>query len=740
MERFNVTESEAFEAGSNVQLRGRGEKIGSAGYEVSPQSRPYNMNLSSHPMLRSTAYTSPAKAFGFYIKGRDGGPDKTKTVDIESVKRRMKSGFDMGTGEATAAMIIGHVATLDDAELRAEVATLLSLGMLDEAVLYLRGIRVGLDTHGDGLPNKNSLKESIDQIYDSILNADFEAFGVEDEDRADDFLKYQVFEVLSEGKPDYDNDLHEALRATPEEIVKKLSTYPRDEISRVGVPRFIDPAPLSYGESDFKNVKPILEALRSVTRTKRSKEDSLVDGPDVEDGIVTFYKKALYSGKFSWIVSRSYGSKPVWVSREGSNEGLPSGDISLDDVDSAVAAMRYKLTSWAMEGLVERATNDSSGNWSISSGAQIDRATLGPGGYMYVNVDDQEAALNSYGPDAVKTFTYTDPDGRFTITAKTGVDNYFLAINGAVDVTFSSLDPSESDIRDALMIAGVTDPRPARKQDIRALAENRLISIFGGFLRDKRLTSLDRAALQSYLGKDYEFVDAKKNASGKAREMILEALETHYGVTADDIEIFVGENGLVEMRLSDEAVELFMDETGVDAFHHSVFTDTNTPEETAEKVINLLLGSEDGSIVAGLQSTLERFRSGKQVEGMSSSSDMNSGGADYVYLGPGEAPAYGIAQRQVYLEFSAKNIFRRGEVFANRYDRFGRRDGHDNVVSEITPHMYEMMVKRHLGPEGVTRVVVSKEVKAAIIARLKRFGITTMYGVPIQDFFVTGGA
>ncbi|MFN9115321.1 MAG: hypothetical protein ACK5XN_35140, partial [Bacteroidota bacterium] len=262
---------------------------------------------------------------------------------------------------------------------------------------------------------------------------------------------------------------------------------------------------------------------------------------------------------------------------------------------------------------------------------------------MYVNVDDQEAVLSSYGPDAVKTFTYTDPDGRFTITAKTGVDSYFLAINGAVDVTFSSLDPSESDIRDALMIAGVTDPRPARKQDIRALAENRLISIFGGFMRDKRMTSLERSELESYLGKDYENVDANKNASGKAREMILEALESHYGVTADDIEIFVGENGLVEMRLSDEAVELLMDETGVDAFHHSVFTDTNTPEETAEKVINLLLGSEDGSIVAGLQSTLERFRSGKQVEGMSSSSDMNSGGADYVYLGPGEAPAYGIA-------------------------------------------------------------------------------------------------
>jgi uncharacterized protein YjbI with pentapeptide repeats len=741
MERFGVTEEAAFNAGSNVETRGRGEKIGGAEDESSPWSKPYNMSLSPHPLMQKSSFRTPATDFAFYIPGTDDEEASTKTVDIAALKYFMSVGFDVNTGVATEGAIRGKLAFMNDADIRAEVATLLSLNMLDEAVLYLRGIRAGIEEHDPG--DQRNLKGTIDSVYNSLLEADFTAFGVEDIDDGvvDDYLMTQVFEALSEGKPEYDVHLYEALRATPEEIVKKLSTYPREEIDRAGVPRFVDNDPLSFGESDFQNVKPIMEALRSVTKTKRSKEDSLADGIDIEDGVVTFYKKAYYSGAFFYGVEPGFGSRPRWMKIRNTPYGAPTDPPKPDAADRTVAAMRYKLTSWALEGLIKQIDSEgASSKWSLESNMTgIERGTLGEDGFVYVNSEDIEKALPWSGGSSTKTYKYVDPDGRFTITINTGVQGQYYAANGAVDVTFSSLDPSEADIKDALKIAGVADPRPARKQDMRTLAENRLISIFGGFVRKRAGSTID-SEIRNYLGNDYSFSDSTKNPSGKGREMILKILKDEYDLSADDIEIFVGENGLVEMRLSDAGVEVFMDETGVKSFHHSVYADAQTAYDTAEKVVTLLLGSEDGSIVPGLQSTNERFRSGKQLTGMSSSQDMNSGGADYVYLGAGEAPAYGMNKYSVYLQYKAEKIFRRGEIFANRTDMFGARGYHDDIVGEISQNTYETMVKRHLGPEAIDKVFVSKEVKAEIIERLKRFGITTMYGVPIQDFFVAEGS
>jgi hypothetical protein len=121
---------------------------------------------------------------------------------------------------------------------------------------------------------------------------------------------------------------------------------------------------------------------------------------------------------------------------------------------------------------------------------------------------------------------------------------------------------------------------------------------------------------------------------------------------------------------------------------------------------------------------------------MSSQADMNTGGADYVYLGTGPGAVYSVSDGAPLLQFKAETVFRRGEIWANRFDAFGSREGHDDVLEQLNPGSYETMIKRHIGPEMIDKVVVTKAVKAATIARLRRFGITTMFGVPLDEFFV----
>ena len=509
----------------------------------------------------------------------------------------------------------------------------------------------------------------------------------------------------------------EVYGSSAETNLSKLEKISTEDFDDLGVSPFYDAAPLELDQSDFENVPSIREAISTVATTSRSKEDTLMDGGDIEDGRVTF-------------------AKTIHVSDRDMDD-LDSIDPDNPDFEKKLTAS-FKLTSWAGERLEQDATliqKKKKYLWDRTSVVGIPKRTLGKRGFQYYSsLEDVE--LENSG----SRYTHTDPGGRFTISF-TGANTSSKSLHNAVEITFSSLDPSDQDIKDAFKAAGVKDPRPARVEDVRIIAENRLISVLGNSTEE--------------VNKNEKLTKPNYNPKKLEREEILQKIKDKWGVTADDVEMTTGDNGLLEMKIPRSVAEDLAQYTNVEVFQHSFTMNVSwvsgqpadtIPKGVADKIIKILLGSEDGSIVSGLQSTHERYGSGVQVGGMSSPADMRTGGADYVYLTPGtsdglkknnpHALGYG-PETTVIAEYDAPDILRRADFWANTGDVFGSRDGHSDPVDSLTPKSYEFMLKRHVPAGVISRMYVHNNVKAAVIARLKEFNITTMFGIPLEEFFVS---
>ena len=490
-----------------------------------------------------------------------------------------------------------------------------------------------------------------------------------------------------------------------ETLLLKLEKISRADADAMGVSPFYDSAPLELDQSDFESVPSIRKAISSLATTSKPKQDSLMDGGDIEDGVVTFGKVA---------------------------------KASTPEEKKLIA--HFKLTSWAGRRLQQLFSDEDDevfpivfGNWTKFDGAGFIKRTLGENGVM-IHPDVPDHSDRELQTDRGATYEYKDPDGRFNVTFKTArmAEN---VLNNSVEITFSSLDPSDQDIKDAFKVAGVKDPRPARKEDVRIIAENRLISVLGNSMLPAH--KVDR------------LVDPQQNISKIERERFLENIKSHWGVTADDVTMSVAANGSVEMKLPHFMGRDIARETGVEAFHHSFSITsewrsgdpaTKITDDVVDSVLKILLGSEDGSAISGLMSTNERFSSGTQVAGMSSARDITTGGGDYVYFTPGTyetlntSAAVERGETAVIAEIDAPELLRRMDFWANHSDQFGSRANIDPVES-LTPDSYEYMVKNHVPAGVITRMYVHPKVRAELIARLKKFNITTMFGIPIDEFF-----
>ena len=612
--------------------------------------------------------------------------------------------------------------------------TLLLTDRVEEASIFLKSTMNELDKATKDLPSEGltekaenllKRKKRLEKFYNELLEEgriDKDSIGAID--GAGDYA-IALFNEAMALEEDLLASFKEVFGASVEDNIKKLRVTPRAVAVAVGVAPFRDTAPLAWDQSDFENVPSVSEAMATVAKTNRSKEDSLVDGADIEDGRVTFSK----------IMTRlkSYF------------------DPNDPDAKKQLVAS-FKLTNWAGDRMRQTLTSpgyDRGPHWKKYDGIGFDARQLGPGGFQYYGVmANGEKHRNDAKLSAGRgeRWEYADPDGRFTVIVRLSDMTYdergtFKTANNTVEIQFNSLEPSEQDVDDAMKIAGVRDPRPARRQDMRIVAENRLLSIFGGRYASQ---------LSSQFGKPIpkHYSDPSFNAAGDLRSETLERIKSEFGITADDMEINVGANGLIEMLLPESVAQDLMALTGVDMFSHTFSTGLAvTPDEVSDVILDVLIGAEDGSTVAGLQSTFERFSTGQQkFTGMSSETDMNTGGADYVYLSPRKEEDWPAnnphesgwgSHSTIAATLDAKSLFRRSEIWANRYDNFGRR-AHDDIIGSLLPDSYEYMVKRHVGPEYISRMYVTKEVREQLLLKLEKFGITTMYGIPIEDFFVPG--
>jgi hypothetical protein len=482
-------------------------------------------------------------------------------------------------------------------------------------------------------------------------------------------------------------DMPVAKSNTPKKSSKPIQT---------GAPAVVVDEPQSWNQSNFEDVKSMSGAIDYVRQDADSATRGAsvaTDAGDVEDLDVR--------------VTR--------VLDQGGDEKL---------------MLKYRLTSWAGAVLAKKVFGDPDVK---STELRIRKLRRDQDGLMRIAPDS--AYKNGYG--RTYEFTVDTDSGPATVILHRANTSDGANPSSSGPKAFHNLvqvvlpgNATEDDIAKVMTAAGVRDARPAVQEDARVLIENRVLSLFG------------------------KKTNPTKNLSGPPREAKLEEIYKKWGFALEDVRVVSGADGRIEYRLPPEVAEKIAKATGVKAILHSI----TPPSETATGKL-LYSGPEDerraawleyylelfGSPHDGLLSTTSRWTEGIGRNGMSSTSDAVTGGADYVFTAPkGYRPdttvysdSYNSRPRIV---FRPEAVFERLDMYANKSDKFGKRSNTADIIKNITPYTYELMLKHRLGWSDLDHVLIPEaRMRDDLIAALKARGIFSLGGIPIEQIFISKG-
>ena len=462
-----------------------------------------------------------------------------------------------------------------------------------------------------------------------------------------------------------------------------------------GAPLVVVDKPAGWDQSNFENTPSMLDAIESV----QNPED----------------KAAAMRGASFATDSDSVEDLDVRVMRVRDKDGKDG------------VRFKFKLTAWAgnqkAKELIEMTPEQRKAEGVEKSSLTIDRIDIGPDGVGQIS-----AVKNAYQGSGL-TWTITTKDGivikfnRANVDSTSKTSGGSRAFHNLVQIQApAGVNPDQ--IAEALRIAGVQDVRPATKDDARILVENRLMSIF-----DAK-------------------TDATKNLKGAEREASLQRVKDKYDITADDVTITVGASGRIETRLSKEKAQKIIDATGKPAaILHNVAVGyegkvsyTSSEEEKldarASWIANLLATPQ-----GGLLSTTTRWTEGIGTHGMSSGSDVGTGGADYVFTKPVknmDKKTYGVGNDSVVVYFDPLKVYERLDFYANYTDSYGKRTSNHDIISAAKVGAYEVMFKNRLGFDDADSIIMSQAVRTRVIAKLRQRGITEIGGRPLEAVILAG--
>ena len=261
-------------------------------------------------------------------------------------------------------------------------------------------------------------------------------------------------------------------------------------------------------------------------------------------------------------------------------------------------------------------------------------------------------------------------------------------------------DVSPQDVADALSKVGVSQARPATPEDIKILAENKIISLFSA----KNGTGTT-------------------NLTGASRTKVLEDIATKYGVTADGVEVESFGNGRqVNLLLSKEVGKKLAKMTNVAYFHHRPYGGL-----VPAKIVNMI--ADDGS----LKSTYDRWMNGINVSGNSSDTDVNLAGGGSVFLSVGTKGGPSSAEG---FYFSPAEIFRRLDYYATEVDRYGTKSEGVNFFDMFASNSHyggwELMIKSNVPLSFLSKIRGPQDSRDKIASMLEAKGITEINGVPVK--------
>lgn len=398
----------------------------------------------------------------------------------------------------------------------------------------------------------------------------------------------------------------------------------------------------------------------------------------------------------------------IKTSNEAGNVGWSfAGDAGqIEDLDVHVSRvlspqgqelieLKFKLTPKQGNAMYKRHSADSA-NWADTT----------------MKIDGRQVTSYDKLSQLTGAMSYTSSNGRTLVKSKSdGTEIRFHRANSKEmnytkhnPVAFHNLvqirlpaDATPSDIAKAMYDAGVDDPSPASKAAVLRTGENKLLSLFA-------------KKTDAWVGND----------SIQNRETLLKDIETKWGITANDLEIAHGANGRFEIRLPEKVAEQLVKQTGVNYFAHSI-TGGGSILKIAKNPFHALL------------STSTRRTEGVKHDGMSSTEDIHTGGAEYVFTHPRST----LAPLHNQIVFDAKRLFRRMDWFSQDYDSFGKHTSGLDIVGKTNASATESMFKHRLDlDDAVGYIVGSESQRQQLITQLKAEGITKIGSRTVEEFII----
>ena len=426
--------------------------------------------------------------------------------------------------------------------------------------------------------------------------------------------------------------------------------------------------PLDWSESEYEEV-PSLTAAMSLVKTDVPMAQNgiqvLVDSDSIEDNLVRVHRVKDTDGQMK---TRVRFKLTNWAANDKVEKILGGQDSAT--ISGQVEIPKFSRTP---EGLVKDDT------WKMS--AAFEGAT-----YSIELPERQGYALIHRSSKTAETPTYTNHAHK---------SDELIAFNNEVDIYLPD-NATPEQIQDALSRVGVQASRPATAEDIKVMAENKIIALFG------------------------KKGNGAQNYSGELRTKILEDAKEQYGVDASEITPEVINNGDVTFVMPQDVANKIAETINAKYFTHTWHGSFSSggPEKDAEFLFNLITQG-------GIKSTVDRWTSGINVDGTSSFSDVKAAGGNYVFTHMGNSDSKTFV-------FDLMSMLRRLDFYANNSDKWGQKSENQSPIEELQTGAYEIMFKGTISWADLAKLNVNSATRAYLIELLTNAGVKSFGDNPIE--------
>jgi 8-oxo-dGTP pyrophosphatase MutT (NUDIX family) len=478
-----------------------------------------------------------------------------------------------------------------------------------------------------------------------------------------------------------------------------------------GVSKFTPQSVLGWGETDFSGTVSLLDALKNIdsdSKLATNGQDVLVDAGDIEDNVIKVFKVVDQEFKtkedFAKKIRLSFSLNP-WAADAQINRLDLKNEQNNPDVEVYDELIFRKLFV-NDAGNITSPVNEYDYSYELSGRnngktykVAIKNSADEKIGYYLIYRADVEEFPSKFERNSSKPISYHNKVEIYLNENLSG--NQTLKTN------------TISDIERALRFAGVEQVRPATKQDILTLNENKIISLFGG-----------KEAYSS-------------NYSGELRKKVLEDAYLNYGVRAEDIET-VDKNGSIFHLLPESVGEKLASYAGLRYLAHDLTYNQNDGDTSDDyaKMFNYFYSLLSSN---GLNSTISRWQSGVQSRGASSTTDATTLGSDYVFFRVAGEEEINNKDRSKFMStliFDASKLFRRLDFHSNLSDDYGFKFDSNQVDKlSISRSIGEVMFKDQVTWDMLFRADFSTKFTDELTKKFADNGVDTIGGHTMFDIF-----